>query len=63
MEPLKLFEVIYGTPWATPEQAEAVAVLHGRQIFEREKPHRELMQAHQDGDVMSVIWRQLARTV
>lgn len=63
MEPTKLFEVLFGTPWATPAQCEAVAVLAGRQMFAQDKPRRDLLAAHQAGDVMPTMWRRIAREV
>jgi hypothetical protein len=37
---LQLMKLIYGTPWVTPKQTEAVAILHGRQLFERLSMHQ-----------------------
>jgi hypothetical protein len=61
---IELMELIFGTPWATPEQCEAVAVLYGRQQFEKAQPCRELLEAvAEEKNIVHVAMRQIARSV
>ena len=61
---IELMEIIFETPWVTPEQLESAAVLYARQEYERNLPKRKLLEAiERDGDVMPTIWSQIARTI
>lgn len=63
MTTMKLLEMIFQTQWVTPEQCESVAVLYGRQKYNKLKIQNQLLKAFDADEMVSTVWRQLARNV
>jgi phosphoglucomutase len=59
---IELMEAIFGTAFVTPEQCEAVAILHGRQIAAKTAGHRAFARTLESGgDVVRTAWQLAAR--